>query len=73
MLIQRIARLAERLDLPLPRMAGQTRLGLSGTLRVLDAIPLTCTANLPQRITEIDPALDFDAAVEEFNRCDVWT
>lgn len=73
MLIQRIARLAERLELPLPRIAGQTRLGLSGTLRVHDTIPLSCSDNLPQLIQKIDPALDFATAVEEFNHRDVWT
>lgn len=73
MLIQRIARLAERLDLPLPRIAGQTRLGLSGTLRVHDIIPLTCSAKVPELIEKIDPALDFAAAVEELNQRDVWT
>jgi hypothetical protein len=73
MLIQRIARLAERLELPLPRIAGQTRLGLSGTLRVHDAIPLTCSAKVPELIKKIDPALDFAAAVEELNQRDVWT
>lgn len=73
MLIQRIARLAERLELPLPRIAGQTRLGLSGTLRVHDIIPLSCSDKLPQLIQKIDPALDFAAAVEEFNHRDVWT
>lgn len=73
MLIQRIARLAERLELPLPRIAGQTRLGLSGTLRVQDTIPLSCSDKLPQLIQKIDPALDFAAAVEEFNHRNVWT
>ena len=73
MLIQRIARLAERLELPLPRIAGQTRLGLSGTLRVHDTIPLSCSNKLPQLIQKIDPALDFAVAVEEFNHHDVWT
>ena len=73
MLIQRIARLAERLELPLPRTAGQTLLGLSGTLRVHDAIPLSCSNKLPQLIQKIDPTLDFAGAVDEFNRRDVWT
>lgn len=73
MLIQRIARLAERLELPMPRIAGQTRLGLSGTLRVHDIIPLSCTDKLPQLIQKIDPELDFASAVEELNHRDVWT
>lgn len=73
MLIQRIVRLAERLEIPLPRIAGQTQLGLSGTLRVLEAIPLSCSEKLPQLIQKIDPALNFAAAVEAFNQSDVWT
>lgn len=73
MLTQRIARLAERLDLPLPRTVGQTRLGLAGTIRVHAAIPLTHSANVPELIKKIDPAMDFAAAVDEFNQHDVWT
>jgi hypothetical protein len=73
MLIQRIARLAERLDLPLPRIAGQTRLGLSGTLRVHTIIPLTYSAKVPELIKKIDPTLDFTTAIEELNLRDVWT
>ncbi|OEZ45825.1 ATP-dependent RecD-like DNA helicase [Janthinobacterium sp. MP5059B] len=73
MLTQRIARLAERLDLPLPRIAGQTRLGLSDTLRVHGAIPLTCSTKVPELIKKIDPALNFTVAVELLNQCDVWT
>lgn len=73
MLIQRIARLAERLDLPLPRIAGQTRLGLADTLRVHGAIPLTYASRVPALIQGVDAGLDFAAAVEELNQRDVWT
>lgn len=73
MLIQRIARLAERLDIPLPRIAGQTRLGLAGTIKVDIAIPLTFSPKVPELIRKIDPALDFVTAVDDFNQRDVWT
>lgn len=73
MLIQRIARLAERLGIHLPRIAGQTRLGLSGTIRVLDPIPMTCSPKVAERIAVLDSALDFESAIEELNQRDVWT
>ena len=72
MLIQRIARLAERLDVPLPRMAGQTSLGLAGTLRVHATIPLSCAPKVPEQIHKIDATLNFDALVEHLNQHDVW-
>ncbi len=73
MLVQRIAMLAERLGIPLPRIAGQTRLGLAGTIRTLAPIPLTCSPKVADRISEIDPTLDFETAILELNRRDVWT
>lgn len=73
MLVQRIARLAERLGIPLPRIAGQTRLGLAGTIRVLAPIPVTCSPRVAERIVQVDPTLDFESALAEFNRRNVWT
>jgi len=72
MLAQRIARLADRLGLPLPRIAGPARLGLAGTIRVHAPIPMTCSPKVAERISELDPALNFESALEEFNRRDVW-
>jgi hypothetical protein len=40
---------------------------------VHDTIPLSGSNKLPQLIQKIDQALDFAAAVEEFNHRDVWT
>lgn len=73
MLVQRIALLAERLGIPLPRIVGQTRLGLAGTIRVLAPIPVTCSPRVAERISEVDQTLDFESAIEELNRRDVWT
>ena len=73
MLVQRIALLAERLGIPLPRIVGQTRLGLAGTIRVLAPIPVTCSPRVAERISELDPTLDFGTSIEELNRRDVWT
>jgi hypothetical protein len=73
MLVQRIALLAKRLGVPTPRVAGQTRLGLAGTIRVTETIPMTCSQRVAERISDLHPDLDFESAVEEFNRVDVWT
>lgn len=73
MLVQRIALLAERLGIPLPRVVGQTRLGLAGTIRVQGPIPVTCSPRVAERIKELDQALDFPSAIQELNRRDVWT
>jgi DNA polymerase III delta prime subunit len=73
MLVKRIALLAERLGIPVPRIVGQTRLGLAGTIRVLAPIPVTCSPRVAERMSELDPTLDFEAAVDELNRRDVWT
>ena len=73
MLVQRIALLAERLGIPLPRIVGQTRLGLAGTIRVLAPIPVTCSQRVVERISELDQTLNFESAIEELNRRDVWT
>jgi hypothetical protein len=73
MLVQRIALLAERLGIPLPRVVGQTRLGLSGTIRVTQAVPLIFTPRAEEQIAEIDPGISRDALVDAMNASHVWT
>ncbi|TAL98757.1 MAG: hypothetical protein EPN73_02265 [Paraburkholderia sp.] len=72
MLAQRIALLAERLGVPLPRVAGQTRLGLAGTLRVRSAIPITCSPKVAEQIPSLSPYVDLESVLADFNRADVW-
>ncbi|APR75118.1 Superfamily I DNA and RNA helicases and helicase subunits-like protein [Minicystis rosea] len=73
MLVQRIALLAERLGIPLPRIAGQTRLGLSGTIRVTRPVPLTFTPRADEQIAEVDPGLSRAALIDALNASHVWT
>ncbi|CAG9261398.1 Superfamily I DNA and RNA helicases and helicase subunits-like protein [Paraburkholderia unamae] len=72
MLVQRIALLAERLGVPLPRVAGQTRLGLAGTLRVRSAIPVTCSHKAAEQISNLPQYTDLESVLADFNRYDVW-
>ena len=73
MLVQRIALLAERLGIPLPRVAGQTRLGLSGTVRVTQPVPLLFTPRADEQIAEVDPGLNRTDLVDGMNGSHVWT
>ena len=73
MLVQRIALLAERLGIPVPRVAGQTRLGLAGTIRVTDAVPLIFTPRAEEQIAEVDPGLDRGSLIEALNASHAWT
>jgi hypothetical protein len=73
MLVQRIALLAERLGIPLPRIAGQTRLGLSGTVRVTQPVPLIFTPRADEQVAEVDPELNRAGLVDGMNGSHVWT
>lgn len=73
MLVQRIALLAERLGIPLPRIAGETRLGLSGTIRVTRPVPLIFTARADEQIADVDPGLSCVALIDAMNASYVWT
>lgn len=73
MLAQRIALLAERLGIPLPRIAGQTRLGLSGTIRVTRPVPLIFTPRTDEQIAEVDSGLSRAALIDAMNTGPVWT
>lgn len=73
MLVQRIALLAERLGIPLPRIAGQTRLGLSGTIRVTHPVPLIFTQRADEQIAEVDPGLARAGLIDALNASHVWT
>lgn len=72
MLAQRIALLAERLGIPVPRVAGASHLGLSGTIRVTEPVPLVFAGNIGEQLAEIDPGLDQTAFVDGLNSSDVW-
>ncbi len=73
MLVQRIALLAERLGIPLPRIAGQTRLGLSGTIRVTQPVPLIFAQRADEQIAEVDPGLARAGLIDALNASHVWT
>lgn len=73
MLAQRIALLAERLGIPLPRVVGQARLGLAGTIRVTRTVPLLFTPRADEQIAEIDPGLNRPALIDSMNATHVWT
>lgn len=73
MLAQRIALLAERLGIPLPRVVGQARLGLAGTIRITLAVPLIFTPRADEQIAEVDPGLTRSALIDSMNATHVWT
>lgn len=73
MLTTRIALLAERLGIPLPRIAGQARLGLMGSIRVTQPIPLTFTQRVVEQLRKRDLPLTPDAVVDAMNATHVWT
>lgn len=73
MLTIRIALLAEQLGIPLPRIAGQARLGLMGSIRVTQSIPLTFTPRVVEQLSKRDPPLTPDAVVDTMNATHVWT
>lgn len=73
MLVQRIALLAERLGIPLPRIAGQTRLGLAGTIRVMRRVPLVFTPRADEQIAQLDLGLVRAGLIEGLNTSHVWT
>ncbi len=72
MLAQRIAQLAERMGIALPRIVGPARLGLAGTIRVTEPVPLIFIRDDGQ-IAEHDPTLTREALVDGLNGSDVWT
>lgn len=73
MLVQRIALLAERLGIPIPRVAGQTRLGLAGTVRVENPVPLIFSARSDEQLAEAGGGLDRNSVLEALNGSHVWT
>ena len=73
MLAQRIAQLAERLGIPLPRVVGQARLGLAGTIRVTRTVPLIFTPRADGQIAEADPGLTRPELIDSMNATHVWT
>ncbi len=71
--VQRIALLAQRLNIPIVSTSGQTHLGLYGTLRFHGGtIGISCSAKLPALIKDIDPALEFETILAAFSRGDAW-
>lgn len=73
MLVRRIALLAERLGIPIPRIAGHARLGLAGTIRVTRPVPLIFTPRADEQITEFDPGYSRSALFDALSASDVWT
>lgn len=73
MLTTRIALLAERLGIPLPRIAGQAKLGLMGSVRVTHPIPLTFKPRVIDLLREREPSLTPDLVVDAMNATHVWT
>lgn len=73
MLTTRIALLAERLGIPLPRIAGQATLGLMGCIRVTQPIPLTFTSRVIDQLNGREPSLTPDMVVDAMNATHVWT
>lgn len=72
MLTTRIALLAERLGIPLPRIAGHARLGLMGSVRVTQPIPITFTPRVVEQLRKRDLPLTPDAVVDAMNATHVW-
>jgi|GEM_PF-1911761 len=68
----RIALLAERLGIPLPRIAGQATLGLMGSVRVTHPIPLVFTKKAIDQLREHEPTLTPDIVVDVMNATHVW-
>lgn len=72
MLTTRIALLAERLGIPLPRIVGQAKLGLMGSVRVTPPIPLIFTKRVIEQLREREPSLTPDMVVDAMNATHVW-
>lgn len=71
-LVQRIALLAQRLNIPLVTTASQTHLGLYGTIRYRGILPVTYSAKLPTVIEEIEPGRTVERTLAEFSGGKVW-
>lgn len=72
MLEKRIAQLAERLGIPMPRVVGQARLGLAGTIRFTQTVPLLFSQRVREYAGQFEAGFDEQKAVEEMNATNVW-
>jgi hypothetical protein len=70
MFVQRIALLAARLGIPVPSIAGNARLGLAGTIRVTEPIPLVFRPSLREELAS--DGVDLDSFIRQMNVEDVW-
>jgi hypothetical protein len=73
MLEQKIALLAKRMGIPTPRAVGNAHLGLMGTLRATQNIPLTFSQHALHQIAADSRGLSHENVIVELNRSDVWT
>jgi hypothetical protein len=72
MLAERVALLAARLGIQLPRVAGQTRLGLAGTIRLTAPIPLRFHDKSLANLDTVDPGQSPAELIGALNRTNVW-
>lgn len=73
MLAERLALLAARHGVELPSVAGAARLGLAGTIRVTQPIPLRFTNRAREQLATVDPGLPELQVADALNATDVWT
>lgn len=72
MLADRIALLAARHGVDIPHAAGAARLGLAGTIRVTQPIPLRFTNKARDQLASVDPGLVEPAVADALNETEVW-
>lgn len=72
MLAHRIAVLAVRMGIPLPTVIGNARLGLAGSIRVSDPVPLLVTSQAHMLLADVDRALDGNKLITRLNTSIVW-
>lgn len=73
MLAERLALLAARHGVEISPAAGATRLGLTGTIRVTQSIPLRFTNKAREQLATVDPGVAEQQVADALNATDVWT
>ncbi len=73
MLADRLALLASRHGVELPSATATARLGLVGTIRVIQPIPLRFTNKAREQLANVDPGITEGRVADALNETDVWT